>query len=540
MCIIHDLSLHYLFQNIIEAFDQSKMISAYFLRRVGCLICTCKKDIYYDSKTIISTQRALYQWFEDSLADPQRPQVAVERLAHFKPIIDEFRQNGHIDSGTKITFLSLLRDLDSLNFSKLRRLSEQMSNKKKLTKRNIFFVKLVKLKFDLKLCSVKEFAELISKIDNCAIKYIQLTNKCKIVMRDTDRLSLKNFMGTIEATVEAKNEKNLYKAELALKRLADAVHYRLAKQIPSCDTILGGSTFKFLLQSPPDSKLTTPNDTSIELSTSYNTTTTTTTTTNTSQSSKNNLTTTTSSTNNNHINTTTTTNTDQMSECLAKGGNVTFDSNSSTLNGEDQYDSFYMNNDSVGNTTPMTSSPMSSSSNNSPFKFKLDEKPQMASSSKTKSKSKKSKTKSLKDNKQNNHQQQQQIQPQSQQQPQPHPHPQHNKTQNQHQRQNSGGFTIQKSQTKQHQQIQQQQHQHQHQHQQQLKKNNGSGKKQDNYRTAIYNKLSESSDATGPESYGVNRYTYNKRNNNNNNYNHNYNNNNKYVNNNNNNNNLYY
>ena len=43
MCIIHDAELHYVYQNVMDAFEQSKMISALFLRRVGCLICNCKK-----------------------------------------------------------------------------------------------------------------------------------------------------------------------------------------------------------------------------------------------------------------------------------------------------------------------------------------------------------------------------------------------------------------------------------------------------------------------------------------------------------------
>jgi hypothetical protein len=144
------------------------------------------KEIYYDSKTIFSTQRSLYQWFDESIKDP----ISAERLVHFKSIIEEFKVNGRIDSGTKISFMSLLKDVDALNFSKLRRLADEMKNKKLTSKRNIFFSKLVKLKFDLSLCSAKEFTELLAKIDNCAIKYIQITNHCTITLRDVVNLNV--------------------------------------------------------------------------------------------------------------------------------------------------------------------------------------------------------------------------------------------------------------------------------------------------------------------------------------------------------------
>lgn len=165
-------------------------------------------------------------------------------MNHFKPIIEEFKLNGRIDSGTKITFLALLKDLDSFNYSKLRQLTKYAeknnnynynnnnnSNTKTSKNRphNLFFTKLVRLKFDLKLCSAKEFCDLLNKIDNSAIKYIQLINKCKIVIRDTEHLTIKHFMGEIDATIESSNEKYLYRAELSLKRLADAVHYRLGR-----------------------------------------------------------------------------------------------------------------------------------------------------------------------------------------------------------------------------------------------------------------------------------------------------------------------
>ncbi len=206
----------------------------------------------------------MYQWFDDSLKDLEKPKIAIERLNYFKQIIEEFKINGNIDSGTKISFLSLLKDLDSFNYSKLRHLNNKQNNNNNKTKsNNIFYSKLVKIKFDLKLCSAKEFSETINKIDNCAIKYIELTNKCTIIIRDPEHLNIRHFMGEIDATIEAKNEKYLYRAELSLKRLADAVHYRLTKQIPSCDTLTGSCSFtnlKVLLQSPPESYATTPND----------------------------------------------------------------------------------------------------------------------------------------------------------------------------------------------------------------------------------------------------------------------------------------
>lgn len=373
MCIIHDLTLHHIFQNIMESFEQSKMLSVLFLRRVGCLMCTCKKEIYYDSKTIFATQRALYQWFDDSLKDPRRPALAVERLTHFKTVVDEFRTNGCIDSGTKITFLSLLRDVDSLNFSELRRLAEEMNNKKKSSKRNLFLLKIVKLKFDLSLCSAKEFTELINKIDNCAIKYIQVTNKCKITLRDAEHLTLRHFMGQVDATIEASSEKNLNRAELSLKRLADAVHYRLVKQLPSCDTMSNFSNkntigtynhVKVLLQSPPahmtTSQLSSLNESKIDLSSSMY-----------SQETTSYATTDVNNTTSSSINKKVIKKTAAKSKSKAARESVT--STNSTLNGNNNSDDSFLNlsHNSMGTTTPLTSSPMSSSSNHSPFKFKI-------------------------------------------------------------------------------------------------------------------------------------------------------------------------
>ncbi|RNA19973.1 hypothetical protein BpHYR1_051513 [Brachionus plicatilis] len=246
MCIVHEPSLHYLFQDLLVSFQQSKTLSLLFLRRVGSLLCTCQKELLYDSKNIIETQRSLFKWFDEKSKNS-------EQLSHFKSVIDVLKSNGSIDSGTKITLLTLLKDTDELNFSKLRAICS-----KKSLRKNVFFVKLVRLKFDLKLCSVKEFVDLLNKIDNSAIKYIKLTTKSKIIFRDMDHLTVRNFMGELEVTLESRYEKNLKNSEFYLKRLADAVHYRLAQKIPSSDTMIGNGSLnnlRVLLQSSPDSSL---------------------------------------------------------------------------------------------------------------------------------------------------------------------------------------------------------------------------------------------------------------------------------------------
>lgn len=219
MCIIHESSLHYVFQDILEAFEQSEMLSSFFLKRVGYLICTCKKDIYHDSKTLIAKLRSLYEWFDLASLCHQ------SKLIHFQTIINEFKSNGQIDSGTKITFMMLLSDLNALDFSKLRSLDPP-----KKAQQPLFFTKLVKLQFDLKLCSVKQFTDLLLQIDNGAMNYIQVTNNCDIKMRDLAHLTLKHFMGETMATLEASSQANLAKGEKSLKQLADAVLFRLAKR----------------------------------------------------------------------------------------------------------------------------------------------------------------------------------------------------------------------------------------------------------------------------------------------------------------------
>lgn len=45
MCIIHEQALHYLFQDLMIAFEQSKTLSALFLKRIGCILCNCKNGI---------------------------------------------------------------------------------------------------------------------------------------------------------------------------------------------------------------------------------------------------------------------------------------------------------------------------------------------------------------------------------------------------------------------------------------------------------------------------------------------------------------
>ena len=47
MCIVHDLELHYIFQNILDALELSKILSSLFLRRVGYLLCTCRNGKKY-------------------------------------------------------------------------------------------------------------------------------------------------------------------------------------------------------------------------------------------------------------------------------------------------------------------------------------------------------------------------------------------------------------------------------------------------------------------------------------------------------------
>ena len=53
MCLIHDESLHYIFQNIMEAFSQSKMLNPIFMRHIAAQLCTCvagkKLSIYVNS-----------------------------------------------------------------------------------------------------------------------------------------------------------------------------------------------------------------------------------------------------------------------------------------------------------------------------------------------------------------------------------------------------------------------------------------------------------------------------------------------------------
>lgn len=301
MCIIHDNTLHYLFQNLMDAFAKSNMLTSLFLSRVGCLVCTCRKgnqltqllvetysltqfiyiyvDLFYDSRTLISHQRSLFDWFQKSLEDKlNRSPIQIERLAHFREIVGELKDNGNVDSGTKITLLRLLRDLDAFNYTKLRRLanlndSSNLSSYSSSSnhmgaynhphhqqQRPLFFIKLVILKFDLRYCSAKEFIELLKSLDNGALRYIEICNKCKITPRDVDHLTVRNFMGQVEVTIETSNEKLLRRAEQSLKRLADSIHYRLVKQMPSAEMPHQKEQKKqeeedILLQSPLDSSI---------------------------------------------------------------------------------------------------------------------------------------------------------------------------------------------------------------------------------------------------------------------------------------------
>jgi hypothetical protein len=146
------------------------------------------------------------------------------KFQHFKAIIDDLHSNGQVDSGTKIQILKLLKDLSTFNYSKLRRPPKAPRRK--------FLMKLIHLKFDLKQCSFKEFSDNIQKIDNCAIKYIEHINDCKISIRDEKDLKIRNFLGELDITIESNNLKDLRNAEISLKRLADSFNYRLVKKLP--------------------------------------------------------------------------------------------------------------------------------------------------------------------------------------------------------------------------------------------------------------------------------------------------------------------
>jgi hypothetical protein len=263
--------------------------------------------------------------------------TATKSLSHFKSIVGELKDNGRIDSGTKITFMSLLKDVSSLDFSKLRLLGDEMKNRKQVSKRNIFLTKLVKLKFDLSLCSAKEFTERLNKIDNCAIKYIQITNNSKITLRDVAHLSLRHFMGQVEATVEAKTEKSLKQGEKSLKLLADAVHYRLVKELHSCDIMnkfgLKATSFcdiKVLLQSPPQSLQKSFNETMSSVLQSHNTS----------------------------LNETNSLKPERMYKFKERKNSFGKKSPSTTMNENDSF--LNMSQNSIDNKTPLTSSPASS------------------------------------------------------------------------------------------------------------------------------------------------------------------------------------
>ena len=281
--------------------------------------------------------------------------TAAKSLSHFKSIIDELKDNGRIDSGTKITFMSLLKDVSSLDFSKLRLLGDEMKNRKQASKRNIFLTKLVKLKFDLSLCSAKEFTELLNKIDNCAIKYIQISNHSKITLRDVAHLSLRHFMGQVEATVEAKTEKSLKQGEKSLKLLADAVHYRLVKELTSCDIMnkfgLKAATgsfcdIKVLLQSPTQSLQKSFNETMSSVVQSHNTS----------------------------LIENTPLKPERMHKFKEIRNNFGKKSPSTTMNDNDSF--LNMSQNSIDNKTPLTSSPASSpTSSYAPVSFGFKSKP---------------------------------------------------------------------------------------------------------------------------------------------------------------------
>ena len=144
-------------------------------------------------------------------------------MQFFKPIIDDLQTNGRVDSGTKIQILKLLKEISKFNYTKLRR--------PPMLPRRRFLVKLIHLKFDLKLCSFKEFSENIQLIDNCALKYIEHINDVRTYIRDRYDLKIRNFLGELDVSIEANTLKDLRNAEVALKRLADSYNYRLSKSV---------------------------------------------------------------------------------------------------------------------------------------------------------------------------------------------------------------------------------------------------------------------------------------------------------------------
>ena len=161
----------------------------------------------------------MFSWFENVFKGNDAK--LVYKLQYFKTLIDDLHLNGRVDSGTKIQILKLIKETSRSNFTKLRRPPK--------SPRRRFLVKLIHLKFDLKLCSFKVFSDNIQTIDNCALKYIEHINDVKTFIRDQHDLKIRNFLGELDVTIEANTLKDLRSAETALKRLAESYNYRLAK-----------------------------------------------------------------------------------------------------------------------------------------------------------------------------------------------------------------------------------------------------------------------------------------------------------------------
>lgn len=104
-------------------------------------------------------------------------------MGHFKPMVDELKENGRVDSGTKIAFLNLLKDLDVGDAFKLEHIAETCRRRDK----TMFYARLVVLEFDLKLCSAREFLRLLATVDHGALTFIEMTNLCRITLRDEKR-----------------------------------------------------------------------------------------------------------------------------------------------------------------------------------------------------------------------------------------------------------------------------------------------------------------------------------------------------------------
>jgi hypothetical protein len=279
MCIIHDESIHYLYQNMIEAFKQSRIVPEKFIVNIAAHLCTCDQgsrlqrsnfaysqfkflplshsliEFFVDSKNLFKTQDKLYNWFEKETQNSEN-QARASKLACFKAVVTDLRQNGRIDSGTKIEFLKLLKDASMRKYADLSAMP--------LRPRRAFLMKVIQLKFDLNLCSHKEFCDYLKTIDNSVIKYIEHINRFKAFIRDRNDLKIRNFLGACDVSIEVDDMRDLNGAITAVRQLGDSVLYRLSKKIPTDDMskslndVIPSNYRKIQIQSPttqtPDKK----------------------------------------------------------------------------------------------------------------------------------------------------------------------------------------------------------------------------------------------------------------------------------------------